>query len=243
MQKCRIDHKKLCGVLSSCGNGVGPIMINKDKIQRVDIYDQNGKRVLSTKAFSFPRDFFKIKGYELVSIKGNDLPLLTKNENITVIFEYLNGTRIQCQTKTDISTELQLNFHVDDGMVLEERRGSYKVNTPNAFAKILHIEHGEEEITDLEDPYTVAILNINLTGVLMKCDIELTPGDIVTLKLLDDPIELNTEILRLQLDNEGDLIGYGCRFLDVTPQQEEKIARFIFNCQLAERERRKNEGL
>lgn len=218
-------------------------MINKDKIQRVDIYDKNGKRVLSTKSFSFPRDFFKIKGYELVAIKGSDLPLLSKGDQITVIFEYLNGTRIQCNTRIDLSTDLQLNFHVDDGMVLEERRGSYKVNTPGAFAKILQIERGEEEITDLEEPYAAAILNINLTGVLMKCDMELNVGDIVRLKLLDDPIELNSEILRLQLDNDGELVGYGCRFLDVTAPQEEKIARFIFNCQLAERERRKNEGL
>ena len=217
-------------------------MINKDKIQRVDIYDENGKRVLSTKSFSFPRDFFKIKGYELVAIKGNDLPLLSKGDQITVIFEYLNGTRIQCNTRIDLSTDLQLNFHVDDGMVLEERRGSYKVNTPGVYAKVLHIERGEEEIADLEEPYTAAILNINLTGVLMKCDIELNVGDLVRLKLLDDPIELNSEILRLQLDNSGELIGYGCRFLNVTPPQEEKIARFIFNCQLAERERRKNEG-
>lgn len=218
-------------------------MINKDKIQRVDIYDGSGKRVLSTKAFSFPRDFFKIKGYELVAIKGNDLPILSKGDQITVIFEYLNGTRIQCNTRIDLSTDLQLNFHVDDGMVLEERRGSYKVNTPGAFAKLLHIERGEEEITDLEEPFSAAILNINLTGVLMKCDIPLNVGDIVRLKLLDDPIELNAEILRLQLNNDGELMGYGCRFLDVTAPQEEKIARFIFNCQLAERERRKNEGL
>lgn len=218
-------------------------MINKDKIQRVNIYDGSGKRVLATKAFSFPRDFFKIKGYELVAIKGNDLPILSKGDQITVIFEYLNGTRIQCNTRIDLSTDLQLNFHVDDGMVLEERRGSYKVNTPGAFAKLLQIKRGEEEITDLEEPFSAAILNINLTGVLMKCDIPLNMGDIVRLKLLDDPIELNAEILRLQLDNDGELMGYGCRFLDVTPPQEEKIARFIFNCQLAERERRKNEGL
>ena len=217
-------------------------MINKDKIQRVDIYDENGKRLLSTNAFSFPRDFFKLKGLDLVSIKGNDLPLLSKGDNITVIFEYLNGTRIQCKTSIDLSTDLQLNFHVDDGIILEERRNSYKVNTPGVYAKILSIERGEGETTDLEDPYPAAIVNINLTGVLMKCDMELNVGDIIRLKLLDDPIELNTEILRLQLDNQNNLVGYGCRFLDVTSPQEEKIARFIFNCQLAERERRKNEG-
>ncbi|MGN1105811.1 MAG: PilZ domain-containing protein [Huintestinicola sp.] len=217
-------------------------MINKDKIQRVDVYDESGKRLLATKSFSFPRDFFKVKGFELVAIKGTDLPMLSRGDKITVIFEYLNGTRIQCNTRIDLSTDLQLNFHVDDGMVLEERRGSYKVNTPGVYSKILHIERGEEVI-ELEEPHNAAILNINLTGVLMKCEIELNVGDIVRLKLLDDPIEINAEVLRLQLSNEGELIGYGCRFLDVTPPQEEKIARFIFNCQLAERERRKNEGL
>ena len=217
-------------------------MINKDKIQRVDVYDESGKRLLATKSFSFPRDFFKVKGFELVAIKGTDLPMLSRGDKITVIFEYLNGTRIQCNTRIDLSTDLQLNFHVDDGMVLEERRGSYKVNTPGVYSKILHIERGEEVI-ELEEPHNAAILNINLTGVLMKCEIELNVGDIVRLKLLDDPIEINAEVLRLQLSNEDELIGYGCRFLDVTPPQEEKIARFIFNCQLAERERRKNEGL
>lgn len=217
-------------------------MLNKDKIQRLDIYDESGKRVLSTKSFLFPRDFFKIKGYELVAVKGNNLPLLSKDERITVIFEYLNGTRIECRTKADLSTGLQLNFHVDEGMILEERRGSFKVTTHAAEARLLHIERGEDEVIDLEYPCDASIININLTGVLMKCDIELNEGDIVRMKLLDDPIELNSEVLRRQLDDNGTLIGYGCRFLDVTPPQEEKIARFIFNCQLAERERRKNEG-
>lgn len=217
-------------------------MINKDKIQRLDIYDESGKRILSTKSFMFPRDFFKLKGLELVAVKGSNLPQLSKDEHITVIFEYLNGTRIECRTKIDLSTDLQLNFHVDDGMILEERRSSYKVNTPDAVAKILHIERGEDEVIDPEEPYIASIININLTGVLMSCDFEFTEGDIVRMSLLDDPIELNSEILRRQLDDKGGLIGYGCRFLDVTPPQEEKIARFIFNCQLAERERRKNEG-
>lgn len=211
-------------------------MINKDKIKRVDVYNSSGKRIISTEAFGFPRDFFKIRGYELVSIRGSNLPIIPKTESIKVVFEYSTGTRIECITRADISMDNQLNFHVDDGVVLEERRGSYKVETPNAFAKILRIERGDEEITDLEDPYSAAILNINLTGVLMKCDIELQVGDIVVLKFLDDSVVLQTEILRLQLNDKGELIGYGCRFNNVSPSQEEKIARYIFECQLAERE-------
>ena len=81
-----------------------------------------------------------------MAIKGNNLPQLSKGEHITVIFEYLNGTRIECRTKADLSTDLQLNFHVDDGMILEERRGSYKVTTPDAIAKI----HQLNEVLKIE---------------------------------------------------------------------------------------------
>lgn len=215
-------------------------MINKEKITKLDIYGENGQRLITTKAVTFPRDFFKLRGLELVSVKGSDLPLLRKDEQITAIFEYLNGTRIKCETKVDISTENQLNFHVDDGEVLEERRDSYKVSTCEP-AYIFRIEHGEEVI-DLEEESQATILNINLSGVLMKSSLKLEVSDVVTIKMLSDAMELRTEILRRQLDNYGELVGFGCRFLDVTHSQEEKLARYIFECQLAERERKKNEG-
>ncbi len=40
-------------------------MINKDKINRVLVYNQRGRMLLSTKSVSFPRDFFKIRGKDL----------------------------------------------------------------------------------------------------------------------------------------------------------------------------------
>ena len=215
-------------------------MINKEKITRVDIYDANDVRVISTNSVEFPRDFFKIKGYELVVLHGNDLYLFKMDERITAIFQYTNGTRIKCDTKVDISTPQQLNFHVDDGIVLEERRRSFKVKTMEP-AFISAIKRNEESIA-LESPCGVTILNINLGGVLMKCDMELFPEDIITMKVLAEAMELQAEVLRKQLDNDGGLVGYGCRFLNVTPPQEEKLARHIFECQLAERERLKKEG-
>lgn len=211
-------------------------MINKDKIRKVDIYCSDGKHMLCTSKIQFPRDFFKIRGWELVTVKSSGLPVFSKEDSFYAIFEYTDGTRIKCETRIDISTEYQLNFHVDEGMVLEERRNSFKVTTPNTFAYIIRIERGEEVI-DLEEELKVRIININLTGVLMSCEIDLDPENIVTLKLLDGAMELRTEILRKQLDSAGELTGYGCRFLDVSPAQEEKIARYIFDCQLAERER------
>lgn len=215
-------------------------MINKEKITRVDIYDANDVRVISTNSVEFPRDFFKIKGYELVVLHGNNLYLFKMDERITAIFQYTNGTRIKCDTKVDISTPQQLNFHVDDGIVLEERRRSFKVKTMEP-AFISAIKRNEESIA-LESPCGVTILNINLGGVLMKCDMELFPEDIITMKVLAEAMELQAEVLRKQLDNDGGLVGYGCRFLNVTHPQEEKLARHIFECQLAERERLKKEG-
>lgn len=215
-------------------------MINKEKITRVDIYDSNDVRVISSNNVEFPRDFFKIKGLELVTLRGNDLYLFKMDDRITAIFQYLNGTRIKCDTKVDISTPQQLNFHVDDGIVLEERRRSFKVNTMEP-AYISEIKRSDGVI-ELESPCKVTILNINLGGVLMKCDMELFPEDILTMKMLPQAMELRAEVLRKQLDNDGGLVGYGCRFLNVSYSQEEKIARFIFECQLAERDRLKKEG-
>ncbi len=211
-------------------------MINKDKIRKVDIYRLDGSHIFSTSKPQFPRDFFKIKGWELVTVKSNDLPVFNKEDNVFTIFEYTDGTRIKCETRIDISTPQQLNFHVDEGMVLEERRNSFKVNTPNTFAFITRIEK-DDDIIDLEEDFKVRILNLNLTGVLMNCAMELEPKTIITLKILDGTIEIRTEILRRQMNSIGDFTDYGCHFLDITPPQEEKIARYVFDCQLAERDR------
>ncbi|MGN0641528.1 MAG: PilZ domain-containing protein [Huintestinicola sp.] len=212
-------------------------MLNKEKITRVDIYDKNGNRIISTKSFTFPRDFFKIRGLELVVVKCAGLPVLSREDPITAVFEYVNGTRIQCVTKVDISTEEQLNFHVDDGIVLEERRNSFKVKTDTEVLISCLDRDGEK--TEFDPPIKARLLNINLGGVLMNCSEQLVPDDVITLLMLDETIALQTKILRIQLDNNGDMIGYGCQFMEVSHGQEEKIARFIFEKQLEERERLK----
>lgn len=213
-------------------------MINKDKIIKIDIYRENNEHLLSTKAFTFPKDFFKIRGREMVSVKQANLPLLHKGDEIYAIFEYMNGTRVKCETTVDISTDTQLNFHVDDGYVLEERRNSFKVNTPNEVAFVKKTVHEDESEELFEEPLKIQIINLNLTGIFMKSEKEFIPGDIVLLDLFDHTVEMNTKILREQKNAEGELLGYGCMFLDITPSIEEKIARYIFNLQLAERERR-----
>ena len=104
-------------------------MIKKDKIGRVVIYDSQDRMLLATKSVFFPKDFFRIKDRDLVMIKGKGLPLIPKDEYITAVFEYINGLRMKYKTSVDLSTEYQMNFHVGDGIALEERRASFKINT------------------------------------------------------------------------------------------------------------------
>lgn len=215
-------------------------MINKDKINKVIIYDRNGKLLLTTKSVFFPRDFFGIKGKELVMLKGSDFPLITKDEYIDVVFEYLNGTRIKYTTTVDLCTEYQINFHVGEGIALQERRRYFKVCVQFSGTSPFYIR--DEEMCTFDTPMKVDFVNLNIGGAYLRSSFEFQPEDQVMLNFLDGEMELLAEILRAQKNQDTDVVdGYGCRFLNVTSQQEERLARFILECQLIERERMKNE--
>lgn len=211
-------------------------MIKKDKIGRVVIYDSEDRLLLTTKSVFFPKDFFRIKGRDLVMIKGSGLPLIPKDEYISAVFEYINGMRMKYRTSVDLSTDQQMNFHVGDGIALEERRASFKINVEFNAASSFYIRN--EEIISFEKPLNVHICNINLGGVYMKTDFDFEPGDQLLLVFFGGEMELLTEVLRVQNKigtNEVD--GYGCHFLNITQTQEERLARYIFECQIAERDK------
>ncbi|MGN0607730.1 MAG: PilZ domain-containing protein [Oscillospiraceae bacterium] len=213
-------------------------MINKDKISRVLIYDQKGRLLVTTKSVSFPKDFFKIKGQDLVMLKGSGFPLISKGEYIDVIFEYINGTRMKYTTSIDLSTEYQINFHVGEGIALEERRQSFKINV--SFDAIIPFYIRNEEMVTFDEPVTVGVVNLNLGGVYFRSDFDFEEGDQVMLSFMEGEMELLTDILRAQKKPDSDIVdGYGCRFLNITQAQEERLARYVFECQLAEREKLK----
>lgn len=213
-------------------------MIKKDKIGRVVIYDNKERMLLATKSVYFPRDFFRIEDRDLVMIKGTDLPLIPKDEYIVAVFEYINGVRMKYTTSVDLSTESQMNFHVGDGIALEERRASYKINIEFEVPSPFYIRN--EEIVSFDKPISIHVCNINLGGVYIKTDYDFEVGDQLMLLMFGGEMELLTEILRAQKVLGTDTIdGFGCRFLSITQSQEERLARFIFDCQLAEREKQK----
>ena len=212
-------------------------MINKDKINRVLVYNQRGRMLLATNSVSFPRDFFKIKEKELVMLKGSDFPVIPKGEPVEAIFEYLNGDRIKYNTVIDICTEYQINFHVGEGEVLKERRRSFKVMVDMNGISPFYIRG--EEMFPFDDPIELHIINLNLGGVFFSSNSTFEVGDQVMLNFLDGEMKLLIEILRVQRKESGEVEGYGCRFLDVNQSQEERLARFIFDCQVIERDRKR----
>lgn len=218
----------------------GRIMIKKDKISRVVIYDSQDRMLLATKSVFFPKDFFRIKDRDLVMIKGTSLPLIPKDEYITAVFEYINGLRMKYKTSVDLSTEYQMNFHVGDGIALEERRASYKINAEFDVVSPFYIRN--DELINFEKPLNIHVCNINLGGVFMKSDFDFEAGDQLMLELFGGEMELLTEVLRAQTVIGTDVIdGYGCHFLNITQSQEERLARFIFEIQIAEREKLKQQ--
>lgn len=212
-------------------------MINKDKISRVLVYNLRGRMLLATKSVSFPKDFFKIKGKDLVMLRGSDFPIISQDEPVEAIFEYLNGDRVKYNTSIDLCTEYQINFHVGEGEVLKERRRSFKVVVDMSGLSTFYIRG--EEMFAFDDPVELHIINLNLGGVFFSSNSTFEVGDQVMLSFLDGEMKLLTEILRVQLTDSGEIEGYGCRFLDLSQSQEERLARFIFDCQVLERERRR----
>lgn len=213
-------------------------MINKDKIVRVLVYGigVGEKLLLSTKSVYFPKDFFKIKGMELVMLKGSDFPLISKGEPIHTIFEYKDGTRVKYKTTVDLCTEYQMNFHIGEGEVLQERRRSFKITVDFDGRSPFYIRG--EEMFSFDAPVELHFINLNLGGVLFSSSSAFECGDQVMLNFLDGEMQLLAEILRIQKDENGNLVGYGCKFLNISQAQEEQLARFILECQKMERIKR-----
>ncbi|MCH5193956.1 MAG: PilZ domain-containing protein [Oscillospiraceae bacterium] len=211
-------------------------MISKDKINRVLIYDVNGRMLLATSSVFFPKDFFKVKGTDFVMLKGSDYPVLHTGEAIDAIFEYGTGTRVKYKTSVDLSTEYQMNFRVSDGEVLEERRRSFKIMVDMDGQSPFFIRG--EEMFSFDAPMELHIININLGGVLFSSSSDFEPGDQVMLDFMEGEMQLLMEVLRIQRAKDGSIEGYGCKFIDITAAQEEKLAKFIIDCQVLERERK-----
>ncbi len=216
-------------------------LLNKDKIVKAEVYNKAGKLIVSTVSPEFPKDFFSLKGTDFVVIKDKRVAPAQIGEPVDVIFYYINGTRIKYETVIDLATDMQVNIHVGpEYTIMEERRRFFKVEVDAAGLVKSFVRDGKETLFD--EPLTVRIKNINLGGVFMVSNFEFIVGDTFTLSLPSCGVEVSTEVLRVQKDAEGIVAGYGCKFLDLSFSGEEKISRFVFECQKKDKEKLKTKS-
>ncbi len=207
------------------------MLLNKEKISKIEVYDAKERHLGTTRIYSFSKSLFKSSTVGM-TIKCNNLPNLKKGDSVMIIFEYVNSQRYRAVTKIDSATKAQIEVKVGEVTEIEERRRSFKI--PTKEKAIVYKGKSEKE-----EGIDAMILNINLGGVLLKCDEYFNVGTIIYLNTFSGELEVPTKILRRQNDINGNFVGYGCQFVDISEAEEEIVAKYILECQVAERERRK----
>lgn len=207
------------------------MLLNKEKISKIEVYDAKERHLGTTRIYSFSKSLFKSSTVGM-TIKCNNLPNLKKGDSVMIIFEYVNSQRYRSVTKIDSATKAQIEVKVGEVTEIEERRRSFKISTKEKAI----VYKGKSE---KEEGIDAMILNINLGGVLLKCDEYFNVGTIIYLNTFSGELEVPTKILRRQNDINGNFVGYGCQFVDISEAEEEIVAKYILECQVAERERRK----
>ncbi len=213
------------------------VMISKDDVVKVEIYDLKNQFFGATKAFSFTEKkvlFKKVDGPVTVKVMSNSLPSLKKGDVMMLVFEYSNGNRYRTPVIVDNCEKSEFTCQVDEVEELEERRRFFKMPcNEKVFIYSERLTYGQS--------IPAVILNINLGGVLLKCEeLSLNPGDKFYIAFFRGRLSILTKVLRIQKDLEGNLVGYGCQFEGVSKENEEHISRFIMDLQKKEIERRRN---
>lgn len=80
----------------------------------------------------------------------------------------------------------------------------------------------------------VTIKDIGCGGFLFVSDKKYNPGDTLSAILLNsrDPLLVHSRIRKLRPVRREGLYGYGCEYMDLTPQAEARIRNFVFHTEV-----------
>lgn len=146
------------------------------------------------------------------------------------------GDRIKYAGDISMSHDRQMNISLlksNSTKVLEERRRYFKIKV-ELPGRALFVVRDENTIR-FEEPVAVEIHDINVGGIFLTSAYEFHKDDSACVDIeLVDGYHLNTmaTILRVQIDSDGGIIGYGCAFEALTAAQEDAIGRYINYVQL-----------
>ena len=203
-------------------------MDKKNKVLKVEAYTMPNKLIISSETFSCSSLQTHRDDEVTIVIKGDIKNPVKINKEIKVILYYINGNRIQYNTRVDLCTTYQLNALLrGDSVILEERRRYYKLKI-NLQAKIILVMNEQKEII-LDEEVPVLIKDINIGGVFIECKgNQFKKDDYVNLdiNLRGRKMVLLAKVLRIQ-ELEDDNYGYGCCFIHIKMRHEEMIAQYI----------------
>lgn len=205
-------------------------MLEKKRIIKVEVYSFNRGLIISSEDFNIS-DVTSGHAMYTVMIKGSNIKEIEKGTQVEVVFYYINGDRVKYDTRIDVCTSFQVNVTIgSESTMLEERRRFYKLETDlNASIAILTRDDVD---TVFEQPVYGKIKNMNIGGIFLECNYEFDKKDliVVSFKVLGKEVDILTEILRVQKNNDI-LEGYGCSFFKLKHSEEEIISRYINNVQ------------
>lgn len=216
-------------------------MLDREKIFKIEITSAAGRKLVVAEKdqFTFPRLFVDdIPVNNIIIIRGKELPSFDVDTPIYVITYMKNGDRIRYAASVKISMPYQLNVQLKNsyGTLMAERRKYFKVES-DIDCKILGLVK-EDDIEEFDKPIDACIKNISIGGIfLFRSDITFSPQSVLLVSFQIDgaPVNIMVKVLRVQRNQDKQIEGYGCQFVNLEPSQEEAFAQFIYNVQLKKR--------
>lgn len=210
------------------------------KVIRVDVLDDKGNIILtSEKGFVLPQSMSSDDD-AIIKIKGRGLPELDRNTIVSVVTTTKSADRIQYAGAVAVSMDTQMNIRLlrtGDTQLLQERRRFFKVKVHENGRALFFVR--DEKTIRFDVPLDIAVSDINVGGVFVMClDYEFMEGDLICMDIdlfADVPLNAAAQVLRVQRDTDGSIVGYGCEFQGLTAAQEDEIGRFILKVQSEKR--------
>jgi c-di-GMP-binding flagellar brake protein YcgR len=217
-------------------------MTDRSGIVKIRITAFDGTLLLESdnEHFSFPRVFVHNMPVDnIIMIKQRDLPSFAADSGVYVIAYMKNGDRIKYTGRIKLSLENQLNVQIRDeyGTVMEERRKYFKVRS--ALRCVISGYERDDTVYEFDHPLLATIKDVSIGGVFIEgTDPPFRKDDVLLLnfKVENEVVGAVVKVLRLQIQRDGSLEGYGCEFVNVDKKMEGVLAKLVYNIQLQQRQ-------
>lgn len=201
----------------------------EEKIEHVDLNKVVSIYITVNNKFFSSRFFMGKKrngvNYEIIiGIKESDL--IKQNDCLELTYNLINSDR-----------------YVQKGFVVEKDNQLITVSLDTEVSKLQENRRSvkmcselQGSVSILEKNINVELKNISIGGTFISTNYNLPVNHSIKLYIDELDINLTVIILRQEVNNYGVIMGYGCRFDNMTQRDEEIISQYINSCLNKERE-------